>query len=260
MRLIRYQIKQGPICYGWILDDPAGNLVGPLEGLPFAGFRRLEAELPLDQVKLLAPVLPSKMICVGRNYVEHAREHGAEVPEIPLIFLKPSSCLLDPDGTILLPPQSQQVEHEGELVVVIGKTGRWIAPDQADEFVLGYTIGNDITARDLQRRDGQWTRAKGFDTFGPIGPWITTEFDPADAVVSCHVNGELRQMASTRDMVFSTRQLIAYISSVMTLLPGDLIFTGTPAGVGALLPGDVVEVTIEGLGTLRNTVAAQPVH
>jgi 2-keto-4-pentenoate hydratase/2-oxohepta-3-ene-1,7-dioic acid hydratase in catechol pathway len=150
------------------------------------------------------------------------------------------------------------VEHEAELAVVIGRRGRWISPEEALDHVLGYTIANDVTARDLQFRDGQWTRGKGFDTFCPFGPWVETEFDPADALVTCHVNGEMRQMASTRDMVFSVRQLIAFISSVMTLEPGDLLLTGTPAGVGLLLPGDVVEVTIEGLGTLRNPVAAEP--
>jgi 2-keto-4-pentenoate hydratase/2-oxohepta-3-ene-1,7-dioic acid hydratase in catechol pathway len=160
----------------------------------------------------------------------------------------------------VLPPQSQQVEHEAELVIVIGKRGRWISPEEALNFVLGYTIGNDVTARDLQRRDGQWTRGKGFDTFCPIGPWIETDFDPADRVITCYVNGEMRQMASTRDMVFSVRQLIAYASSVMTLEPGDLLMTGTPAGVGPLLPGDQVQVAIEGIGALTNTVMAEPAH
>jgi 2-keto-4-pentenoate hydratase/2-oxohepta-3-ene-1,7-dioic acid hydratase in catechol pathway len=158
----------------------------------------------------------------------------------------------------VLPPQSQQVEHEAELVVVIGKRGRWIPLEEAHDYVLGYTIGNDVTARDLQRRDGQWTRSKGFDTFCPLGPWIETDFDPADAMVTCYVNGDMRQMASTRDMVFSVRQLIAYVSSVMTLEPGDLLFTGTPSGVGILRPGDMIEITIEGLGTLRNLVVEEP--
>jgi 2-keto-4-pentenoate hydratase/2-oxohepta-3-ene-1,7-dioic acid hydratase in catechol pathway len=155
----------------------------------------------------------------------------------------------------LLPPQSQRVEHEGELVVVIGKRGRWISPEDALNYVLGYTLGIDVTARDLQRRDGQWTRGKGFDTFCPLGPYIETEFDPTDAMLTTHVNGEMRQMASTRDMIFTVRQLVAYISSVMTLEPGDIIMTGTPAGVGPLLAGDKVKVTIEGLGELTNRVA-----
>lgn len=252
MRLIRYQYKDEAPRYGWVLE----NKVGPIEGDPFGEYRRLEAEIPLTEVRLLAPTQPSKILCVGRNYVEHAREHNAEVPKIPLIFMKPPSAILDPGGTILLPPQSQQVEHEAELVVVIGKRGRFISPEEARDYIFGYTVGNDVTARDLQRSDGQWTRAKGFDTFCPFGPWIDTDFDPADALITCRVNGQLRQMASTRDMVFNVAQLIAFVSSVMTLEPGDLLFTGTPAGVGPLRPGDVVEAEIEGLGKLVNKVAA----
>jgi 2-keto-4-pentenoate hydratase/2-oxohepta-3-ene-1,7-dioic acid hydratase in catechol pathway len=254
MRLIRYQRASDPPTSGWVHEDQAG----PVAGSIFSEFRREEADLPLESVRLLPPVLPGKIICVGRNYVEHAREHDSEVPEVPLLFLKPPSTIIGPGDKILLPPQSQRVEHEAELAVVIGRRGRWISPEQATDHVLGYTIANDVTARDLQFRDGQWTRGKGFDTFCPFGPWIETEFDPADALVTCHVNGEMRQMASTRDMVFSVRQVIAFISSVMTLEPGDLLLTGTPAGVGLLVPGDVVEVTIAGLGTLRNPVAAEP--
>jgi 2-keto-4-pentenoate hydratase/2-oxohepta-3-ene-1,7-dioic acid hydratase in catechol pathway len=258
MRFIRYKSGKEPARFGWILNTPDGSFVGPLDGSPFGNFRRLDADQPIEAVRLLAPATPGKIICIGRNYVAHAREHAAEVPEVPLLFLKPPSSVIGPDEPIVLPPQSQQVEHEAELVVVIGKKGRWITPDEAQVHILGYTIGNDVTARDLQRRDGQWTRAKGFDTFCPLGPWITTDFDPADALITCHVNGEMRQMASTRDMVFSVRQLIAFASSVMTLDPGDLLFTGTPAGVGPLLPGDRVEVDIEGLGTLQNPVIETP--
>jgi 2-keto-4-pentenoate hydratase/2-oxohepta-3-ene-1,7-dioic acid hydratase in catechol pathway len=252
MRFIRYQRAPNPPSPGWVLEDRAG----PVEGSIFGEFRREEADLTLESLRLLAPVLPGKIICVGRNYVAHAKEHDAEVPEVPLLFLKPPSSVIGPGDTIQIPPQSQRVEHEGELAVVIGRRGRWISAEEAYEYVLGYTIANDVTARDLQFRDGQWTRGKGFDTFCPFGPWIETEFDPADALVTCHVNGEMRQMASTRDMVFSVRQLIAFASSIMTLEPGDLLLTGTPAGVGELLPGDVVEVAVEGLGTLRNPVAA----
>jgi 2-keto-4-pentenoate hydratase/2-oxohepta-3-ene-1,7-dioic acid hydratase in catechol pathway len=252
MRIVRYQIKNDPPRYGWVLE----NKVGPIEGDPFGEYRRLEADLPLDSVRLLAPARPSKIICLGRNYVEHAREHNVEVPKVPLIFLKPPSAILDPGGSIVLPPQSQQVEHEAELVAVIGRRGRNILAEEASQYVLGYTIGNDVTARDLQRSDGQWTRAKGFDTFCPFGPWIDTEFDPSDAVITCRVNGQPRQMASTHDMVFSVPNLVAFISSVMTLEPGDLIFTGTPAGVSPLKAGDVVEVEIERLGKLSNPVVA----
>jgi 2-keto-4-pentenoate hydratase/2-oxohepta-3-ene-1,7-dioic acid hydratase in catechol pathway len=198
--------------------------------------------------------MPSKIVCVGRNYVEHAKELGNEVPKMPLIFLKPPSSVIASGGTILLPPQSAQVEHEAELVAVIGKRGRNVTAESARDYVLGYTIGNDVTARDLQKTDGQWTRAKGFDTFCPFGPWIDTDFDPSDALVTCRVNGQMRQLASTRDMVFSVGVLIAYISSVMTLEPGDLIFTGTPAGVSQLQAGDTVEVEIDGLGLLSNSV------
>ena len=250
MRIVRYQSKDDSPRYGWILDDFIGDIVGS----PYEQYQRLEAKQPLESVRLLAPVSPSKIVCVGRNYVAHAREHNAEVPEVPLIFLKPPSSVIGPDDAIVLPPQSQQVEHEAELAVVIHKRCRWVSPKEAMDYVLGYTIGNDVTARDLQNRDGQWTRAKGFDTFCPIGPWITTDFDPADAMITCHVNDEMRQMASTRDMVFDIKQLIAYISSVMTLQPGDVLMTGTPAGVGPLEHGDVVKVAIEGLGTLSNQV------
>lgn len=260
MRFIRYSGNQLPEQYGWILETPEGQQVGLIEGDILDEYRRLDADLPLNQARLLAPVIPTKIICVGRNYVAHAQEHAAEVPEVPLLFLKPPSSIIGPDEMIVLPPQSNQVEHEAELVVVIGKHGRWISPQEAMDYVFGYMIGNDVTARDLQRRDGQWTRGKGFDTFCPIGPWIQTDFDPADALITCHVNGEMRQMASTRDMVFGVRQLIAFASSVMSLEPGDLIFTGTPAGVGPLRQGDLVEITIEGIGTLRNAVIAEPVR
>ena len=251
MRIVRYETEDGKKPkYGWLL----GNKVGEIGGNVFGRYRRKEAEIPLTDVKLLAPSEPSKIICVGRNYVEHAKELGNEVPKVPLIFLKPPSAIISNGETILLPPQSAQVEHEGELVVVIGKRGRYITAENAKKHILGYTIGNDVTARDLQRTDDQWTRAKGFDTFCVFGPWIDTEFDPADAILSCRVNGQMRQMASTRDIVFNVPTLIAYISSVMTLEPGDLIFTGTPAGVGELKDGDEVVVEIEGLGVLRNPV------
>lgn len=253
MRIIRYIAGSEPARFGWVLKD----LVGPLEGSPFGEFRRLETSLPLSRVQLLPPVVPGKIICVGRNYAAHAREHNAEVPEVPLLFLKPPSSVIGPGEAIFLPPQSQQVEHEAELVAVIGKAGRWISPEQALDHILGYTVGNDVTARDLQRRDGQWTRAKGFDTFCPLGPWIETEFDPADALISCHVNNEMRQMGSTRDMVFSVRQLIAFASSVMTLESGDILMTGTPSGVSPLLDGDKVEITIEGIGSLVNPVKVE---
>ncbi len=255
MRIVRYQaINQAPQ-YGWVFEDQ----VGPLEGSPLEDFRRLNADIPLERVRLLPPILPGKIICVGRNYAEHAREHGVEIPDLPLLFLKPPSTIIGPNDPIRLPPQSQQVEHEAELAVVMGRAGRWIAAEDAMQYVLGFTIANDVTARDLQRRDGQWTRGKGFDTFCPIGPWIDTEFDYSDALVTCRVNDEMRQMASTREMIFSIPQLIAFASSIMTLNPGDMLLTGTPAGVGGLKAGDRVEISIDGLGTLTNAVVLEPI-
>lgn len=252
MRFVRFQSGEAAPQFGWLHEDKVGGIEGDL----FGAYKRLKAELPLKEVRLLAPSTPSKIVCVGRNYVEHAKELGNEVPKVPLIFLKPPSSIIASGDPILLPPQSVQVEHEGELVAVIGKRGRNITAEAAREYVLGYTIGNDVTARDLQKTDGQWTRAKGFDTFCPFGPWIDTDFDPSDALVICRVNGQMRQLASTRDMVFSISVLIAYISSVMTLEPGDLIFSGTPAGVSQLKDGDTVEVEVDGLGLLSNPVMA----
>lgn len=254
MRFLRYQFENNPPQYGWLHEGQ----VGPLDGSPFEGYRRLEATIALEQVRLLAPVLPQKIVCVGRNYADHAREQDAEIPEIPLLFLKPPSSIIAHQASIYLPPQSRQVDHEAELAVVIGRTCRWVSSETALSFVFGYTIANDVTARDLQRKDGQWTRAKGFDTFCPLGPWIETDFDPADALITCRVNEELRQMSSTREMIFTISQLIAFVSSIMTLEPGDLLLTGTPAGVGPLQPGDMVDISIEGIGSLRNPVRSSP--
>ncbi len=253
MRILRYRTHaQSQPTWGWLTEDR----VGILEGSPFGEFRREEAILPLEEVQVLAPVQPSKIVCVGRNYAAHAAEHDADVPSLPLLFLKPPSAVLDPGGTIRLPPQSEQVEHEAELAAVVGRRGRWIPPEEAQDYLLGYTIANDVTARDLQQSDGQWTRGKGFDTFCPLGPWIETELDPADVLLTCSVNGQMRQMGSTRDMVFPVARLVAFISAVMTLEPGDVILTGTPAGVGPLLDGDEVSVEIEGIGVLTNPVRA----
>ena len=250
MKIVRYRSGSEDPKYGWLLEDKVGEVQGDV----FGEYRRREAKIPLAEVTLTAPCEPSKIICVGRNYVDHARELGNEVPKVPLIFMKPPSSIIANGELIVLPPQSKQVEHEAELVAVIGTRGRDITPEDARKFIFGYTAGNDITARDLQRTDEQWTRAKGFDTFCSFGPWIDTEFDPSDAVVTCRVNGQMRQMASTRDMVFNVGTLIAYVSSIMTLMPGDLLFTGTPAGVGELKTGDLVDVEIEGLGKLSNPV------
>ena len=255
MRILRFRkTSQDPPTWGWLADDK----IGLLDGSPYEAFRRLKANLPLEKTQLLAPVSPGKIICVGRNYAAHAAEHDAEVPQIPLLFLKPPSTVVGPGESILLPPQSQRVEHEAELAVVIGAPGRWLTKEQTNDVILGYTVALDITARDLQLQDDQWTRAKGFDTFCPLGPWIETELDPADALITCNVNGKMRQMASTRDMIFPVGEIVAFVSSVMSLEPGDVILTGTPAGVGPLKQGDEVTVEIEGIGVLSNTVINDP--
>ncbi|HEX6870907.1 MAG TPA: fumarylacetoacetate hydrolase family protein [Micromonosporaceae bacterium] len=235
----------------------AGLTVAEIDGHPFGSIRFTGQRWALADVRLLSPILPSKVVCVGRNYAEHAAEHGAEVPAEPLLFLKPSTAVIGPRDVIRLPPQSRNVEHEAELAVVIGVTGaRRADRATAAQAIFGYTCANDVTARDLQRSDGQWTRAKGFDSFCPLGPWIVTGFDPADVEVRCEVNEEVRQLGRTKDMVFDPATLVSYVSHVMTLLPGDVILTGTPAGVSPLVAGDVVTVRIAGIGDLSNPVAA----
>lgn len=254
MRIARAQAAGGEIVYGIITDE----WFQPVAGSPFE--RGLDIMQPhgqpvaLSSVRLLAPCQPSKIVCVGRNYAEHAAEHGAEVPKEPLIFLKPPSAVVGPNDVIVLTSLSQQVEHEAELVAVVRVRARHLTPENALDCLLGYTCGNDVTARDLQRRDGQWSRAKGFDTFCPLGPWIETELDPSDQEVSCQVNGHVRQQASTRDMVFGMKALLVYVTAVMTLEPGDVLMTGTPSGVSPIRSGDVVDVTVSGVGVLRNSV------
>ena len=250
MKIIRYQTSRRKAGYGWLLD----NKVGPIQGDIFGAYQRGETRTSLDKVQLLPPVVPSKVICVARNFPAHAAEHGASVPDVPALFLKPPSAVIGPGEAIQIPPQAERVDHEAELAVVISKTGRWIDLAQAGDHILGYTVANDVTERVFQRKDLLWTRAKGFDTFAPIGPWIETDFNAADAIISCRVNGDLRQMTSTREMVFLVEQLIVFASSFMTLNPGDVILTGTPEGVGPLVPGDTVEVEIEGIGSLVNPV------
>jgi 2-keto-4-pentenoate hydratase/2-oxohepta-3-ene-1,7-dioic acid hydratase in catechol pathway len=235
---------------GWLEGESAGLIEGPL----FGAHRRLSATQSIRSIQLLAPVIPGKIICLGRNYREHALEHEVEVPDVPLLFMKPPSAVIGPGEDIRLPLQSRQVEYEAELAVVIGRTASGVTADDASRYIFGYTAANDVTARDLQQRDGQWTRAKGFDTFCPIGPWIETDLDPVDLRIICRLDGQVRQMASTRDMVFSIPQIVAFITGVMTLEPGDVILTGTPAGVGTLSPGSRVQVDIEGVGVLENTV------
>jgi 2-keto-4-pentenoate hydratase/2-oxohepta-3-ene-1,7-dioic acid hydratase in catechol pathway len=231
-----------------------GDVVRPLRGTFFEDPIPTDDTIPLSEVRLLAPIIPSKVVCVGRNYVEHAEELGSDVPEEPLLFMKPSTAVIGPEDPIRLPPESGRVDHEGELAVVIGRPCRRVSEEDAFGFILGYTCANDVTARDLQQKDGQWTRAKGFDSFCPLGPWVETELDPSDVEIATRVNGETRQRARTSNMIFRPSTVISYVSQVMTLLPGDVILTGTPSGVGPLSPGDRVEVEVEGIGILANEV------
>ncbi len=256
MKLCRFKHQTLPEPHYGIIEDDS---VRPLIDADAFGTRpRAHSDrVPLSEVTLLAPVTPSKIVCVGRNYVEHAAELGNPMPSEPLLFLKAPSAIIASGETIRLPAQSLQVEHEGELGVVIGRLAANLSADQDPlSYVLGYTCVNDVTARDLQRKDVQFTRAKSFDTFCPVGPFIATDINPADVAVNTRVNGQVKQSGRTSAMAFSVAYLLRYISSVMTLLPGDLIATGTPAGVSRLSDGDVVEVEVEGVGVLRNPVSA----
>ena len=232
-----------------------GDRVDLIDTHPFGEVHLTGESHPLESVRLLAPILPSKVIAVGKNYAEHAAEMGGEVPAEPMIFLKPNTSVIGPGAEIRLPAMSQQVEHEAELAIVIGRLCREVPEDRVHEVILGYTCANDVTARDLQKSDGQWGRAKGFDTFCPLGPWIVTDLDVTDLAITCHVDDDERQSSRTSLLVHSVPKLVSWISEVMTLLPGDVILTGTPAGVGPLRDGDDVEVTIEGIGILANTVS-----
>src|SRR5215469_4807768 len=238
-----------------LLLTPPEDADGDMESLRS---RRIEP-IPLEEAPLLPPVRPSKIVCIGRNYREHAAELGHEVPKEPLIFLKPPSALLDPGQKIIRPKISARVDHEGELGVVMGKRCRNLRPDEdVRDYILGYTCVNDVTARDLQNKDGQWTRSKGFDTFCPVGPIVTDELDPwAGTGVETQVNGQVRQQDNTRNFIFALDVVLRHIAQVMTLFPGDLIATGTPSGVGPLLAGDTAEIAVQGIGTLKNPVADQ---
>ena len=244
------------------LNTPRFAVIEDTQVFPLSGsfnFEQIKVErdgaFSLDEVKLLAPVTPSKVVCVGRNYREHAAELGNKMPEEPLLFLKPPSSVIASGDQIEHPSQSQQVEHEGELGVVIGRTARKLKnEDDPLSYVFGYTCVNDVTARDLQRKDIQFTRGKSFDTFCPVGPWIVTDIDPTKVQVTTRVNGEVKQNGNTADMAFPVAYLIRYISGIMTLNPGDLIATGTPAGVSKMVHGDKVEVEVEGIGVLKNSI------
>ena len=245
------------VAWGVVEDIGAAATVAAIEEHPFGPIRFSGDRWALQDVRLLSPILPSKVVCVGRNYAAHAAEMAEELPSQPLIFLKPSTAVIGDGDVVRLPEDSNQVEHEAELAVVIGRPAKDVSPDDALEFVLGYMCGNDVTARDLQRSDGQWTRAKGYDSFCPIGPWIETELDPSDLRITCTVNGAPRQDSRTDLLVHRVPELIAYMSRVMTLLPGDVLLTGTPAGVGLLTDGDTVSVEIEGIGALTNPVRSR---
>jgi len=249
MRIVRFRIE-GKSRYGVI----EGAHVVEYSGTPFGAFRRGRRRYPLRQTVLLAPVLPSKIVGVGLNYRAHAAEMGRPLPAEPRFFFKPPTSVIGPDDPIIHPPQSDRVEHEAELAVVIKRRCRNIPPSRVHEHVLGYTCLNDVTARDLQARDALPDRAKAFDTFCPVGPCIATDIDPNAVAIEALVNGEVRQSSSTKDLVFPVEELVARVAAIMTLVPGDVIATGTPAGVGPLRPGDRVEVRIEGIGSLVNPV------
>lgn len=262
MRFARF-VHAGGVSFGVVEGDgDSGLTVAEIGSLPFEAVRFTGQRWALADIRLLAPIFSSKVIGVGRNYADHAAELGNEVPKEPLLFIKPSTTVIGPNDAIRLPPQSQQVEEEAELAVVIGSTGaRRLDRADAAKAIFGYTIGNDVTARDLQRKDPQWTRAKGFDSFCPIGPWIVTDLDVSDVEIRCEVGRnpeamEVRQIGRTKDMIFDIPTLVSYISHIMTLLPGDIILTGTPAGVSEITAGDLVSVSIQGIGELRNPVVS----
>jgi 2-keto-4-pentenoate hydratase/2-oxohepta-3-ene-1,7-dioic acid hydratase in catechol pathway len=259
VRIARYTTGEDPT-FG-VVEDEGGTLVlAEVQGDPlYQPVTPTGVRVPLADARLLAPVIPrSKVVGIGRNYADHAAEMGGEAPAEPLMFLKPNTSVVGPGDPVVLPRQSHEVHYEGELAVVIGRICRDVPPEQATDVIFGYTIANDVTARDLQKKDGQWSRAKGFDSFCPLGPWIETDLDPQDfadgVAIQTHLNGDLVQDGSTKDLIFDIPTLVAHITAVMTLLPGDVILTGTPEGVGPMQVGDEVEVSIAGLGSLTNTV------
>jgi 2-keto-4-pentenoate hydratase/2-oxohepta-3-ene-1,7-dioic acid hydratase in catechol pathway len=259
LRIVRFSV-QGKIKYGVFERD----VIRGLRGSPFARsggsgiLQKLDGSTyGPDEVRLLAPCVPSKMVALGLNYRQHAEETKLPLPSVPLIFLKPSTAVIGPDDKIVLPRDSTRVDYEGELGIVIGRRMKDVPKDRVNDYILGYTCVNDVSERHVQKMDGQWTRAKGYDTFAPLGPWIENGVNPNDLKVETYLNGELRQSARTGELIFGVAELVSFISGVMTLLPGDVIATGTPSGIGRMSPGDVVEVKIEGIGTLRNFVVAQ---
>lgn len=255
MKIARYE-RAGTTAWGRV--NPATGQILEIAGSPFGEIRYNGVAVTLSEVRLLAPVEPSKIVAVGLNYRDHAREMGKPLPDEPLIFLKAPSALNRPGGDVVYPPQAGRVDYEAELAVVIGKRARNVRAEDAHSVILGYTAINDVTARDLQAKDGLYARAKGFDTFAPLGPWIETELDPGELAVRCYVNGAIRQDGNTREMGASPFRLVEFVSHVMTLYPGDVIATGTPPGVGPVRPGDEMRVEVEGIGALVNRVVAPP--
>ncbi|AXV40030.1 fumarylacetoacetate hydrolase family protein [Methanobacterium sp. BAmetb5] len=255
MRLIRFKTgteeKNGVVVNGGLVEIPHSLLEA--SQAPFDDLER-KAFYSLDEVNILPPVQSSKVVCVGLNYQDHAQELNMTLPEEPIIFIKPPTTVIGPDNPIIYPPQCHQLDYEAELAVVIGRETRFATKNDARDHIAGYTILNDVTARDLQRKDGQWTRAKSFDTFCPIGPWIETDMDPSHQNISLKLNGEVKQNSNTENMIFSVEELVEFISHIMTLNPGDVIATGTPPGVGSMNVDDIVEVKIEGIGTLSNKI------
>ncbi|MFN2537512.1 MAG: fumarylacetoacetate hydrolase family protein [Mycobacteriales bacterium] len=259
MRIARFS-RDGAVSFGVVEGpgtDPADLVVAPIEGHPFAPFTFTGDRHPLSAVRLLSPVLPSKVVCIGKNYAEHAAEMGGPAPEAPVVFLKPSTSVIGPGDPILLPRNSERVDYEAELGIVIGRLCREVPRERAADVVLGYTCGNDVTARDHQKADGQWTRGKGHDSFCPLGPWVETDLSPGDLRVQCLVDGSVKQDGSTKDLIHDVPAVIEWVTAFMTLLPGDVILTGTPAGVGPLVAGNAVTVVVDGIGPLTNPVAAR---
>jgi 2-keto-4-pentenoate hydratase/2-oxohepta-3-ene-1,7-dioic acid hydratase in catechol pathway len=253
MRLGRIASPDG-VAFVAIEGEDAEAIVREIAEHPFGTPTFTGRHWPLADVRLLAPILASKVVCIGKNYAAHVAEMGGEVVQNPIIFIKPNTAIVGPNAPIMLPADAKPVHHEGELAAVIGRPCKDVSASRAAENILGYTIANDVTARDQQRQDGQWTRAKGHDTFCPVGPWIVTDIDPADLDIRTEVNGEVRQHSRTSMMIHDVGAVIEWISAVMTLLPGDLILTGTPEGVGPIEDGDIVSVTVKGIGTLTNPV------
>jgi 2-keto-4-pentenoate hydratase/2-oxohepta-3-ene-1,7-dioic acid hydratase in catechol pathway len=254
MRFVRVMIPNTETPVYGVLE---GTQVALFRGLPWGDPEFIGVAVELDELKVLAPTIPSKIICVGKNYADHAAEMNSSVPDEPVIFLKPNTTVIGDEDAIVLPDQSNDVHYEAELAVVIGAVAKDVSVERAGEVIFGYTCANDVTARDLQTKDKQWTRAKSFDTFCPLGPWIETELDPATLTISCEVNDEVKQSSNTKEMIRGVHEMVSWISKVMTLIPGDVILTGTPAGVGPIVAGDSVSVTIQGIGTLTNPVVAR---